>query len=91
MIRLRDINRVKLIVALVTGSVFAGLTFYMLNYDPGFSGPGLIFMMPDLYITIMVSGHRIAPSMWVVVVANFVFCFGLVYAAVAIWKRQPTK
>jgi hypothetical protein len=50
LIRLRDINRVKLIVALVTGSVFAGLTFYMLNYDPGFSGPGLIFMMPGLYI-----------------------------------------
>jgi hypothetical protein len=84
------LNKGRLLIALLIGSVFGALTMLMIQ-SPDSVGAGAIFLFPGAVLGIIASGnvHDFRP--WVVALGNFTFYFGVVYVIWGVWERHTRK
>jgi hypothetical protein len=96
------INRRRL-YALLTAGFVALLTIWMLEFTASIAawlGNGVLarigtllfsLVMPGLLIGYAVSGNIHVAQTWLVVLANFIFYYGVAYVTQGIWARLRPK
>ena len=82
-------SKTRLIVAIIAGVVFAGLTVLVLDHTEISGGPAA-FMAPGLYIAATITTGSIFPNTWLVAAINFAFDFGLSYLVMMIFQKLRT-
>jgi hypothetical protein len=87
---MKRIHKVRLLVAILAGTIVAGLTVLALDYTQ-ISGGAAYFMAPGLYMAASFGNDYFFPSTWRVAVLNFIFYFGLGYVCTMVWQKQISK
>jgi hypothetical protein len=87
---MRQVSKTNLILSLLTGSVFGGLSVLMIR-SPERVGAAVVLLFPGFIVGIAMNGNVHDFNTCVVALGNLAFYFGLVYLGCRIWARRTRR